>query len=51
VRFKSSSFSRPFQNRNEQRFHDSAIQIADPAPILFSGDSDHDSDRLGMGKA
>ncbi|MCI02576.1 hypothetical protein A2U01_0023609, partial [Trifolium medium] len=33
------------ENRNERRSHDFAIQIADPAPIFFSGDSEHDSAR------
>jgi hypothetical protein len=37
------------QNRNGRRSYDYAIQIADPAPIFFSGDSEHDSARVGMG--
>ncbi|PNX92697.1 protein KIAA0669 [Trifolium pratense] len=35
-------------DQNARRFCDFAIQNADPAPILFSGDSEHDSARSGI---
>ncbi|MCI78204.1 hypothetical protein A2U01_0099474, partial [Trifolium medium] len=39
------------QNRNERRSHDFTIRNDDPTPIFFSGDSEHDSARSGIGKS